>query len=193
MKGLKVAAPPPRLLLLPLLLPLLPLLAPPATAQTSASYRLEEQVFNAGGHPEGGAVMSSASYWVSLDSIGEGIVGPGMSSASYGMDGSFGGAYPPPGEVLGLRFTDAETLVWDPERSVGAYNLYRDRLSALTGLGYGNCEQRDLAGETATVPDLPPATDGFFYLVTAENRLGEEGTKGQDTWGSERPNSGPCP
>jgi hypothetical protein len=171
-----------------LLLPALP-----AAGQASASYRLEEHVFNAGGHPKGGATLSSASFRVTLDSIGEGIAGGGMSSASYGMDGSFGSCFPPPGEVLNLRFADAQTLEWDPERSVGVYNLYRDQLGALSGLGFGRCEQQDLAGETATDTDLPPAADGFFYLVTAENGLGEEGTKGWDGLGAERPNPSECP
>jgi hypothetical protein len=168
--------------------------AVPAAAQTSTNYRLTEQVFNAGGHPSDGIVLSSASFRVTLDAIGESVVGTGLSSASFEMDGSFGAAYPPPGEVLNLRFTDATTLVWDSEKSVGVYNLYRDWLTTLSGLGYGNCEQQDLTDETATDTDTPkPAGRGFFYLVTAENRLNEEGTKGQDSSASERPNPSPCP
>jgi hypothetical protein len=172
---------------------LLLLLAGPALAQTSASYNLSEHVFNAGGHPEQGTVMASASYRVTLDSIGDGIGGPGLASASYRMDGGFPLRYPPPGEVLGLRFTDHQTLVWDPEKSVGSYNLYRDLFSSIAGLGYGNCEQQDLTGETTIDTDTPPSTDGYFYLVTAENRLAEEGTKGWDSVGTERFNPGPCP
>jgi hypothetical protein len=34
--------------------------------------------------------------------------------------------------------------------------------------------------------------DGFFYLVTVENRLSEEGTKGFDSGGGERTGSA-CP
>ena len=82
---------------------------------------------------------------------------------------------------------------WNPERSVGVYNLYRDLLGNLSGLGYGDCEQSDLPGTTATDTDRPPAAGGFFYLITAENRLREEGTKGFDSSGSGRPNPSPCP
>jgi hypothetical protein len=33
----------------------------------------------------------------------------------------------------------------------------------------------------------------LFYLVTGENRLGEEGTKGRTSTGAERVNPTPCP
>ena len=66
------------------------LVAGTALAQTSASYKLSEHTFNNGGHPEEGTVMASTSYRVSLDSIGDGLVGPGLASASYHMDGGFG-------------------------------------------------------------------------------------------------------
>jgi hypothetical protein len=169
------------------------LLSPGAAAQESASYRLAEHVFNAGGHPEGGVILTSTGFRMTLDALGESVVGSGLESASYRMDGSFCSAYPPPGEVLGLRFTDRETLVWEAERSVGTYNLYRDLLSALSGLGYGTCREDAIAGETASDPDEPAADAGYFYLVTAENRIFEEGTKGRDSGGTERPNPVSCP
>jgi hypothetical protein len=165
----------------------------PVMAQSSASFKLEEHAFNTGGHPLDGAVFTSTSFKVSLDAIGDAALGSTMSSASFRMDGGFVGTYPPPGEVPGLRFTGHDTLAWNPERSVGIYNLYRDLMSSLSGLGYGNCEQQDLASETATDTDVPPLEDGYFYLVTAENRLGEEGTKGFDGNGTERANTAPCP
>ena len=152
------------------------LVVTPLAAQQSSSYKLAEHTLNAGGHPEGGAVLTSASYRISLDSIGEGLAGVGMNSPSYSMDGSFGACYPPPGEVHGLRFTDAQTMVWNPEKSVGLYNLYRDDLGEVSA--GGNCLQQDLAGETATDTDPVEVGEGFFYLVTAKNRLGEEGSKG---------------
>jgi hypothetical protein len=169
-------------------------LSGPALAQSSAGYILEEHVFNAGGHPEAGTVLTSASYRMSLDALGDAVLGTGLGSASYHMDGGFGSAYPPPGEVTGLLLLDDdETLVWDPERSVGVYHLYRDLLSALSGLGYGQCEQYGIATETATDSDTPSASTGYFYLVTAENRLAEEGTKGWDSSDDERLNPSPCP
>lgn len=174
-----------------LLLPLVPAL--PALAQTSASYTLNEHALNAGGHPEEGITMISASFRVSLDAIGDAVRGRVLSSASYHVDGGFVGAYPPPGEVRHLRLTDHETLVWDAERSVGVYHLYRDLLSSLSGLGYGSCAQSDLPTTTAIDSDVPAVDDGYFYLVTAENRLDEEGTKGWDSSDAERPNPAPCP
>jgi hypothetical protein len=165
----------------------------PVMAQSSASFNLEEHAFNAAGHPLDGTVLTSASFKVSLDAIGDAALGNTMSSASFRMDGGFVGTYRPPGEVPRLRFTAHDTLEWDPEKSVGVYNLYRDLMSNLSGLGYGDCERRDLVSETATDTDAPPLEDGYFYLVTAENRLGEEGTKGFNGGGTERPNPAPCP
>jgi hypothetical protein len=165
-----------------------------AAAQVSTSYKLTEHVFNAGGHPAEGVMLTSTSYRVTLDAIGDSVTGYGLSSASYRMDGSFGFCFPPPGEVTGLHFTDHQTLVWDAERSVGVYNLYRNLMSVLSGGDTGTCEQHDLTATTATDTDpAPSAGDGFFYLVTAENRLAEEGTKGWRSSGSERPNPLPCP
>jgi hypothetical protein len=170
------------------------LLAPDATGQESASYRLEEHALNAGGRPADGVEATSASYRISLDAIGQGVVGRDLSSDSYGMEGGFVSAYPPPGEVTGLFLTDAVTLVWDPEPSAGHYNLYRDALTSLADLGYGRCKQQRLTATTTTDPAMPsPAGEGYFYLVTAANRLHEEGTKGWDSYLNERPNPTPCP
>ena len=81
--------------------------------------------------------------------------------------------------MLALRFSDATSLEWNPEGSIGSYSLYRDLLSSLSGLGYGMCLEPFLLVETTTDTDVPttPGT-GFFYLVTAENKLAEKGTKG---------------
>ena len=79
-------------------------------AQTSMSFKLSEHVFNAGGRPYGGTVATSASFKISLDAIGEGLLGTALSSASFNIDSGFGSAYPPPLEVSGLLFTDKVTL-----------------------------------------------------------------------------------
>lgn len=163
-----------------------------AVAQQSASYHMDEHVLNQGGRPADGVTASSASFHLSLDSLGEAVVRAGLSSASYRMDGSFASAYPPPGEVLGVRFADKQTLTWSPEKSVGAYQVYRDGLAALSGGGYGICWQQDLPDEQATDTDPIAPGSGFFYLVTAGNRLDEEGTKGQDSSAAERQGNA-CP
>ena len=109
------------------------------------------------------------------------------------MDAGLVPAYPPPREVTGLVFLDDDTLHWDPEPSVGVYNLYRDTLPALPEGGYGSCDQQGLTTTGATDVAPPPGVgDGYFYLVTAENRLAEEGTKGFDTGAVERQGNA-CP
>jgi hypothetical protein len=166
--------------------------AGPAVAQESTSYKLHEHAFNAGGHPAGGTTPASASYRMTLDAIGEACLGPGSGSASYRMDASLAAAYPPPGEVRGLRFSDEQTLLWDPEESVGSYTLYRGLISDLAGREYGLCTQPGLTEETATDAGDPPLDDGYFFLVTARNRLAEEGTKGADSDDEQRAASA-CP
>jgi len=164
----------------------------PVLAQSSASYKLQESVFNAGGDPLQGSVLASASHRVKLDSLGEGIVAGGLTSASFHADGSFASTYAPAGEIQQLVFTNKQTIQWHPERSIGQYELYRDPLSALSGGGTGACLAAGLLAETATDATTPSAGSGLFYLATARNRLGEEGTKGFKTTG-ERPNLTPCP
>ena len=165
----------------------------PVHAQQGPSFKLTEHAFNAGGHPANGTFLSSPSFRVSLDAIGDSVAMGGSSGPSFHMEGSFVAAYPPPGEVLSLRFTARDTLVWDAEVSVGVHNLYRDLMGNLSGLGYGACHERDVTGQTAVDGETPSSSNGFFYLVTAENRLGEEGTKGYASDVMERANPAPCP
>ena len=157
-----------------------------ALAQESASYRLNEHALNAGGRPAAGVVLQSSSYTISLDAIGDAVVASSLASASYQISAGLAQAYPPPGEVLGLSFVDKETMVWDAERSAGVYNLYRDLTSELSDLGFGLCEQPALPEATATDADPVPSGGCFFYLVSARNLLGEEGTKGFQSDGTER-------
>ncbi len=172
---------------------ILVLAATPALAQTSTNYKLRESVFNAGGDPLQGSVLASASYHVKLDSIGEGIAAGELASASYGSSSSFVSTYAPPGEVQQLVFSDKQTIQWHPEKSIGQYELYRDAIAALLGGSAGSCFSAGLLSETATDAATPSAGQGYFYLATARNRLGEEGTKGFKSNGMERPNVSPCP
>ena len=165
-----------------------------AWAQQSPSYKLQESVLNNGGNPSAGGFASSSSYRITLDALGEGVLGTGLSSGSFRMDGGFVGAYPPPTEVLGFRFDPPgkSTLAWNPERSAGTYNVYRAAVSTLPGT-FGNCFQSGVGGTAATDAAAPGAGAGTFYLVTARNRLSEEGTKGHRSNGVERSNGAPCP
>ena len=167
-------------------------LCPATLAAESASHKLNEFVFNSGGHPLGGAVSTSASYRITLDAVGEGVAGGTSSSASFLMGEGFVSAYPPPGEVNDILFSNKTTFAWDPEKSVGSYNLYRDLISTLAG-GFGVCHPPELLTETTTDTDVPAVGTGYFYLVTAENLLDEEGTKGFRSNGTERANLAPCP
>jgi hypothetical protein len=164
-----------------------------AMAQTSANYKLTEFTFNDGGDPGNGAFAGSASYKIRLDAIGDAVTATALSSASQHMDAGFVGDYPPPQEVRNDRFTDKTTLAWDPEKSIGTYDVYRALLSTLSGLGYGTCLQNGLTTESAMDVTSPSAGQGYFYLTTARNRLGEIGTKGFATSGIERANAAPCP
>lgn len=162
------------------------LLVTAVAAQTSTSYDVEEHVLNAGGAPAEGVEPSSPSFRVTLASIGEAVAGIGSTGPSFAIDSSFAAAYPPPGEVSELSFADRITLAWAPEWSTGTYNLYRGQITGLAGLGYGSCIQQGIATETTTDDKPAPTGDGFFYLVTAANRLDEEGTKGLQSDGTER-------
>jgi hypothetical protein len=163
-----------------------------ALSQTSTNFKLTESAFNNGGDPLQGNFASSFSHRVKLDAIG-GTVASGLASASHHLDGGFVASFPPPGEVAGLLFLDSQTMVWSPDRAVGVYEVYRDPLSALASGATGACFAAGLASETTTDASVPMPGNGYFYLVTARNRLGEEGTKGYRSGGLERPNPLPCP
>ena len=160
----------------------------PALAQQSASFKLEESILNAGG-----TTLASANYHVKLDAIGDGVIGTGLASASFHADGSFVSAYTPPGETQSLVFSNKTTLRWSPEQSASHYEMYRDPLSTLSGGAFGTCFASSLTTNTTTDNTNPASGQGLFYLVTARNRLDEEGTKGFKSNGIERPNAAPCP
>ena len=159
-----------------------------AVAQSSTDFKIEEYTFNAAG-----TMLSSVDFQISAGSLGEGIQAGSLSGPSFSMDGGFMPAYVPPGEVINLVFADAQTLQWSAQPSAGAYHLYRAALSALTGANGGSCEQQGITDTTTTDSASPPAGDGWFYLITVENRLGEEGTRGTDSAGAARPETGVCP
>ncbi|HEX4826187.1 MAG TPA: hypothetical protein VFV19_17945 [Candidatus Polarisedimenticolaceae bacterium] len=167
-------------------------LAASAAAQTSASYKLSETAINDGGNPTA-TTLASAHFHVKLDAIGDGVVGSGLTSASFHADTGFVGRYRPPGEVTSLTWSGKTTLQWNPERSIGKYEVYRDLLTALPGGAFGGCLASELTAESATDASTPVTGQGWFYLVTARNRLREEGPKGYRSGGIEEANPSPCP
>jgi hypothetical protein len=156
----------------------------PTLAQSSATFRVDESVFNSGGHPEQGISMTSTSYRISLDSLGENLVSAALSSGSYELESGLASAYRPAGSVTGLRFISKDALEWDAHSAAGRYNLYRDDLNNIGA--YGACLDPGLASPPASDPQAPAPGAVFFYLVTVVNRLGEEGGKDSDSNGIPR-------
>ena len=151
----------------------------PASAQSSASFKVTDHTLNAGGHPLDASPPVSASFKISHGTIGDAA-------------GGFVVRYAPPGEVRGVQFLDKVNLAWSREPSAGTYNLYRNTLASLPG-DFGSCYQSALAGPQFGETDAPAQGSGWLYLVTAENRLLEEGTKGNTSSGAVRSNPSACP
>ena len=159
-----------------------------AGAQQSASYKMEEHVLNSGGSPLAGTgtALSSPSFRLKLSSLGEGLVGTAISSASFRVDSGLTQGLLPPGEVEGLVFAGTDTLRWDAHIAAGTYNLYRGLHTDLAGLGFGQCAQQQITGTSTMDGDPVAAGEVFLYLVTVANTLGEEGGKGSRSNGSAR-------
>jgi len=101
-----------------------------------------------------------------------------------------------PGEVVNVRWESDFRMVWDIEPSAVEYHIYRDALSSLSYASSGACrDDLDVNRMDTQLDDFEtPANtgDGFVYLVSAEDSLGEEGNLGFAT-SAERSNYGPCP
>ena len=147
---------------------------------------------NAGGHPRNGIGLSSANYRMSLDAIGETPIAPVLFSTAYSMDVGFARCFPPPREVQQITVLDKTMFAWTPERSVGTYRVYRGDLHELP-FGHGACPIADVGVEYVPLEEVPDVGEQFFYLVTAENTLLEEGIIGYDSAGAARAAAGPCP
>jgi hypothetical protein len=174
------------------MLALLPASADRLAAQESAHFRLHEAVFNAAGHPAQALTMTSGSWRLSLDALGDGLADASLSSPSFTLGAGMIASHPAPGEVGLLRYLDQQRLAWTGAPSAGDYDLYRGVL-ARPQIDFGTCLQSGIVGTTATDPAVPPTLTGWFYLVTVRNDLGEEGTLGHTSAGSVRPNTAPCP
>jgi len=148
-------------------------------AQQSTHFMIKGPVLNAGGNPYSGTTPVSAGFKLRPDSIGDGVTAM-MTSASYRMGGGFVLSFPPPGDVMNLRFNDSVTLSWDPQALAQSYHLYRTGdMGTPTGLLPSlTCGQPDLALATAIDSDLPALNRAFFYLVTAVNCIRVEGPDG---------------
>lgn len=164
----------------------------PAAAQSSVHDHLTETSIDSGGDPGNGGKPASSHFRLSLDAIGDALVRTGLASASFHLDGGFVGRYPPPGEVQGLRLIAPATVQWNPEPSASEYETYRGLMSTLPG-SYGDCFAGALTSVNVSDASTPSVGQGYFYLVTARNRLGEEGPKGYRSDGTVEANLSPCP
>lgn len=172
------------------------LMAVPAAAQSSASYEIQDASLNSGGDPRVAVVLGSPHFHISVDSIGDGVVRSGLTSTSFHMDSGFVSRHPPRPEVTGLRLallvSPNTQLQWDPLPSASTYQVYRGALSDLPGT-YGTCFASGLTSTSTTDASVPALGQGFFYIATARNALGEEGPKGFQSTGLEQANPQPCP
>ena len=156
-------------------------------AQSSASFEISQSNLNFGGRPGNTAGPgTSASFQLSLDALGGGPNSRPMSSASYGMHAGFVTANAPPGNASGLIWLNKTDMEWNAGNAAVAYNVYRDNLNTLPGLGYGLCFASEISGLGAQDLGIPTVGNAYFYLVAAENRLGEESSKGSDSAGATR-------
>ncbi|MDH3629295.1 MAG: right-handed parallel beta-helix repeat-containing protein [Acidobacteriota bacterium] len=100
-----------------------------------------------------------------------------------------------PGDVANLFWSDSQTLEWDAAASATEYHIYRDFLGTLGYAAFGTCRD-DLDGNrTDTLlsdGELPAPGTAFFYLISAEDGGGAEGSIGFATC-VERSNFSVCP
>ena len=168
----------------------------PAGAQQSASFRLEGSTLNQGGRPLNGEVALSSSFQITLDAVGETVPSFAAASTSFGLTGGIVGAYAPPSEVEAVAFGPSgratTALLWAPMPTAVRYDVYRGGTGTFPGT-FGACLAPDLATPVYIDPDAPASRAAFFYLVTGENRLGEEGTKGTQSNGTVRTAAPACP
>lgn len=170
--------------------------SPSAWAQSSTNYQLEGTTFNEGGRPSGGQFAQSASFQITLDAVGDAVLPIAASSPSFSLSGGTAGTYSPAGEVQGVAFDQPGyapgTVSWGTIPTAVRYNLYRGATGTLPGT-FGSCLASNLSYSFYNDSAAPSSKTGYFYLATGENRLGEQGTKGYQSNGTQRTSSPPCP
>ncbi|MFN7966024.1 MAG: DUF1800 family protein [Acidobacteriota bacterium] len=97
-----------------------------------------------------------------------------------------------PPEVTAVRFSNKTTLAWDSAAGAARYNIYRGVVSQLAAGVPATCHVSDVAGTSATTPNLPASGVGYFYLVTGESATSQEGTPGNRSSGAQRSLMGRC-
>lgn len=79
-----------------------------------------------------------------------------------------------PLEIAGLTLEpDKTTLTWQEDGNADDYDVARGLLSDLGGMAnflWAECTEKRWAGTSWPDPDVPPAGDGFYYLVRGHAR-----------------------
>jgi hypothetical protein len=100
----------------------------------------------------------------------------------------FDAAQGSPAEVDLLTVSGTGRVAWNAAARADSYDLQRGALSVLASAGYGTCVASGLATTSFDDGDVPPAGDGFFYLVRGHDAgCGGAGTLGTDSNGVTRP------
>ena len=90
------------------------------------------------------------------------------------------------GEIGGVRIIVKDFLEWTKESGASGYAVYADSVTSLTSGGiYGQCLSPSSPAAFLEIPNLPPAGDARYFLVTG-TFSGGEGTAGRDSAGNER-------
>jgi hypothetical protein len=104
-----------------------------------------------------------------------------------------------PTDVGGVSWASKSIIVWNWVPCADYYNIYKRTASLLPdsdGNGvadsYGSCDQMDQPDNMTADSMIPPSGMASFYMVTAENPVGE-GSLGYASNGHERPNLDRCP
>ncbi len=92
-----------------------------------------------------------------------------------------------------LRFVNQHTLVWAAEPGAQAYNVYKGIRVVSDTWQYGHdCLALDVVATTLADPFSPARDHLTYYLVTAEDQQGDEGSLGYGPGGVPRPPASPC-
>ena len=101
----------------------------------------------------------------------------------------------PSGSIEPLRFVDVDTLQWEDAATSGSitFTLYRGSPPVLSLGDYGFCFGSGIFDSTADDTEAPAAKQAFTYVVAGRDDLDCEGTLGNKSNGTPRPNLTPCP
>ena len=149
----------------------------------SASFRLTRSEFAS---IDGSTLLLSSSYRLSRSTLGDSIAELSLSGSSFTLATDWTATLPPALEVESLRFESTSRLIWQVERSLGTYRIYRGGPTTQSCIGQAAQTHFEDAA-------LPSPSSAFYFLVTAVDAGGVEGSAGRSSSGSLRTPSGSCP